>query len=123
MSLVRSKDTAVELSVRRAVHSMGYRYRLHVRALPGQPDLVFPRRRLALFVHGCFWHRHPGCPLARLPKSKLDFWEPKLEGNRTRDLRVQEELRELGWGHAVVWECEAARADSLRIRLVEVLGG
>lgn len=108
MSRVRGKDTKPELAVRRLVHRMGYRYRLHRRDLPGTPDLVLPSRRKAIFVHGCFWHRHPDpkCKLARWPKSRLEFWEPKLEGNRRRDQENQAKLRELGWSVLVVWECQ-----------------
>lgn len=100
MSLIKSKDTKPELLVRRLVHGMGYRYRLHRRDLPGSPDLVFPARHKALFVHGCFWHRHPdpSCPLTRTPKTRLEFWLPKFEANRQRDLEKQRQLRELGWG-------------------------
>lgn len=106
MSLIRGKDSAPEMKLRRLVHGMGFRYRLHVRGLPGKPDLVFPARRALIFMHGCFWHRHEGCKLARLPKSKLDFWETKLEANRQRDLLHQQQLRELGWRVLVMWECE-----------------
>ena len=108
MSRVRGKDSKPEMVVRRLVHRMGYRYRLHRRDLPGTPDLVFPSRKKAIFVHGCFWHRHPdpACKLARLPKSRLDFWEPKLEGNRRRDRDNQARLSELGWDVLVVWECQ-----------------
>lgn len=106
MSRVRSKDTKPEMRVRRLVHGLGYRYRLHVRELPGTPDLVFPSRRAVIFVHGCFWHRHENCALARLPKSRLDFWRKKLESNTTRDAAQQERLRELGWRVLVVWECQ-----------------
>lgn len=108
MARVRSKDTRPEILVRRLVHAMGYRYRLHVRRLPGSPDLVFPRLRKVLFVHGCFWHQHPNpeCKIARLPKSRPEFWRPKLEGNRRRDKRQQEALLDLGWRFMVVWECE-----------------
>lgn len=106
MSLIRCKDSAPEMKLRRLVHGMGFRYRLHVKELPGTPDLVFPARRALIFMHGCFWHRHQGCKLARLPKSKLDFWETKLEANRQRDLLFQRQLRELGWRVLVVWECE-----------------
>ena len=107
MSLVRGVDTKPEMLVRRLVHRMGYRYRLHVRLLPGQPDMVFPSRGKIIFVHGCFWHRHPKatCKMARMPKSRLDFWRPKLEQNRQRDLRVQGKLRRLGWRILVIWEC------------------
>lgn len=115
MALVRGRDSTVELAVRRLVHRMGFRYRLHDRRLPGSPDLVFPARRKVIFVHGCFWHRHPdpACKLARMPKSRLDFWRPKLEGNRERDLRHQRLLRELGWNFLVVWECEIGHGEQL----------
>jgi DNA mismatch endonuclease, patch repair protein len=106
MALVRSRDTKPEMRVRRALHAAGLRYRLHDRRLPGSPDLVFPSRRVALFVHGCFWHRHAGCSAARLPKSRLEFWEPKLEGNVSRDQRQREALEATGWTVLVVWECE-----------------
>ncbi len=96
MSRVKSRDTKPELAVRRLVHSMGYRYRLHGK-LPGRPDLVFAARRKVIFVHGCFWHRHSGCPNCRLPKSRLAFWKPKLEANKKRDRKNQQSLRRLGW--------------------------
>jgi DNA mismatch endonuclease, patch repair protein len=121
MSLVKNKDTSPELRVRRAVHALGARYRLHDTRLPGRPDLVFPRRRLALFVHGCFWHRHPNCSLARLPKSRLDFWLPKLEGNRKRDLHQLEEIVEFGWRAEVIWECETLSPKLLDERLSRIL--
>lgn len=119
MSRIRGKDTAPELAVRRMLHGMGYRYRLHRRDLPGCPDLVFSSRRKAVFVHGCFWHRHPdpACKLARLPKSRLDFWLPKLEGNRARDLRNQDALRAQGWGVFVVWECQLRNPETLKIQI------
>jgi DNA mismatch endonuclease (patch repair protein) len=85
MARVRAKDTGPELVVRRIVHGLGFRYRLHADGLPGKPDLVFPRLRRLIFVHGCFWHRHSACALSRLPKSRLEFWGPKLEGNQRRD--------------------------------------
>ena len=106
MSRVRGKDTKPEMRLRRLVHGMGFRYRLHAKKLPGKPDMVFASRRAVIFMHGCFWHRHEGCRLARMPKSKIDFWEEKLETNRRRDLENQERLRELGWHVLVVWECE-----------------
>lgn len=117
MSLVRGRDTKPEMRVRKALHAAGLRYRLHDRRLPGAPDLVFPSRRVALFVHGCFWHRHPGCAAARLPKSRLDFWKPKLAGNVERDKRNQQALEALGWTVLVIWECETrdpARLADLR---------
>ena len=105
MSRVRSRDTKPELAARRLVYSMGYRYRLYGR-LPGRPDMVFSGRRKVIFVHGCFWHRHRGCPNCRMPKSNLKFWRRKFEGNRQRDQVNRNRLRRLGWGVLVIWECE-----------------
>ena len=124
MSRIRGKDTKPELIVRRLAHGMGYRYRLHYRNLPGIPDLVFPRLKKVLFIHGCFWHRHPDpqCKLARLPKSRLDFWKPKLEANRQRDIANQFKLRDLGWKILVVWECEIRDKEQLENKLVKFLG-
>jgi DNA mismatch endonuclease (patch repair protein) len=102
-----------ERAVRSLVHRLGYRFRLHAKDLPGKPDLVFRSRKKAIFVHGCFWHRHPNCGLARLPKSRLDFWMPKLEGNRKRDLRTQAVLRRSGWQVLIVWECQIQKESSL----------
>ena len=111
MARVRGVDTKLELRVRRALHQAGLRYRLHDKHLPGRPDIVFSSRKIAVFVHGCFWHRHddPECKLARLPKSRQDFWIPKLEGNRERDIRNIARLEKLGWHPIVVWECQVGR--------------
>lgn len=108
MSRIGGKDTKPEMVVRRLVHALGHRYRLHRADLPGRPDLVFPGRRKVIFVHGCFWHRHPdsSCKLARLPKSRHEFWIPKLEANAARDIRNEKALQELGWDCLVIWECE-----------------
>lgn len=122
MARVRSRDTRPELRVRRAAHALGFRYRLHSRELPGSPDLVFQGRRIALFVHGCFWHRHGSCPLTRWPKSRLEFWRPKLEANRARDERVAVSLGELGWRPVVIWECETLAPHRLKEILVARLG-
>jgi DNA mismatch endonuclease, patch repair protein len=105
MSRVRGRGTAPEMLVRRIVHALGYRYRLHRRDLPGCPDLVFGKRKKIIFVHGCFWHRHDdsACKLARLPKSRLDFWLPKLEANRQRDERNQARLVAIGWKSLIIW--------------------
>lgn len=116
MGLIRSKNTKPEILVRRLVHAMGFRFRLHGRKLPGRPDLVFPGRKKAIFVHGCFWHLHR-CRVARPPKSRRDFWIPKLTGNRRRDLANQKELGKLGWQFLVVWECELAGSDALGERI------
>lgn len=123
MSLVRHRDTKPEMLVRRMIHKMGFRYRLHDKRLPGSPDLVFASRRMAIFVHGCFWHRHPdpSCKLARMPKSKLDFWGPKLEGNRQRDLRHQSEMDAIGWRYLIVWECELGHREQLENKLLTFL--
>jgi len=125
MARVRGKDTGPELRVRRLVHGMGYRYRLHDKRLPGSPDLVFAGRRKLIFIHGCFWHRHPdpACKLARMPKSRREFWEPKLESNRARDERVAAALAEQGWKQLVVWECECGQTKALEDRIRAFLEG
>jgi DNA mismatch endonuclease (patch repair protein) len=112
MALVRSRDTKPELLVRRALHAAGLRYRLHAKDMPGKPDIVFRRQKVAVFVHGCFWHRHddPNCKLARLPKSRREFWEPKLLGNRQRDIRNTATLVQAGWRVVVIWECDLTKA-------------
>ena len=105
MSAIRGKNTRPEWMVRRYLHARGYRFRLHRKDLPGSPDLVLPRFRLAILVHGCFWHRHLGCFYATSPASREDFWKRKLDGNVERDQRQLWELAELGWRTLVVWEC------------------
>lgn len=115
MARVRSRDTKPEVRVRKALHAAGLRYRLHDRSLPGTPDIVFSSRRIALFVHGCFWHRHPGCKAARLPKSRRDFWIPKLSGNAQRDKRQQAELTSMGWRVMIIWECETSDRWALKL--------
>ena len=113
---VRDRDTKPEMLVRRALHAAGLRFRLHVKDLPGKPDVVLPARRLAIFVHGCFWHRHddPACKLARMPKSRLDFWVPKLEANSRRDKIKEQCLRDGGWIVKTIWECEVKESEKLR---------
>lgn len=117
MALVKGKNTKPELLVRRLVHRLGYRYRLHRRDLPGTPDLVFAGRGKVIFVHGCFWHRHEGCALARLPKSRRGFWVPKLTANAERDARNSRALRRLGWRVLTVWECQARDTPRLENRI------
>jgi DNA mismatch endonuclease (patch repair protein) len=114
MSRVRNQGSKAEKTVRRLVHGMGYRFRLHVAEVPGKPDLVFPSRRKVIFVHGCFWHRHDCKNGRRLPKSRLDFWLPKLEANRERDSRVQQTLKSLSWDVLIVWECMTRDQEGLR---------
>ena len=120
MSRIRNADTKPELIVRHLVFRMGYRYRLHVRSLPGIPDLVFASRRKVIFVHGCFWHQHL-CGLYRMPKTRRGFWDPKLARNVTRDTRVRRELRRLGWRTLVIWECQLRRQMVLRKRVQRFL--
>ena len=105
MARVRGKDTGPEMRVRRVAHRMGLRYRLHRKDLPGKPDLVFPRYRLTVFVHGCFWHRHPGCARTSTPATRVDFWQTKFDANTARDARQQAALQAAGWRVLVLWEC------------------
>jgi DNA mismatch endonuclease (patch repair protein) len=123
MSLVRSKDTKPEIRVRKLVSALGYRYRLHVRDLPGCPDLVFKGRRKIIFVHGCFWHQHSCARGNRMPKSRIDFWESKLRGNRSRDAAIIRKLRSSGWSVLVTWECQTTekKRKALTLRLLRFL--
>ena len=125
MALIKGKDTGPELKVRRLVHRMGFRYRLHGQGLPGKPDLVFPASKAVIFVHGCFWHQHPDptCKLARLPKSRKDFWRPKLEMNRVRDVRNRTALASAGWRVLELWECQLSEGESLERTIRDFLGG
>jgi DNA mismatch endonuclease (patch repair protein) len=120
MSRVRTKDTKPELLLRRLLHRLGYRFRLHRRDLPGCPDVVFPSRRKVVFVHGCYWHGHH-CRWGKLPKSRLDYWGPKIEANRERDARHIRDLREVGWAALTVWQCELRRPDSAVQRVIDFL--
>lgn len=117
MRAVKSKNTSPELIVRKLIHAMGYRFRLHRKDLPGSPDLVFPSRKLALFVNGCFWHGHD-CPRgARLPKSNVDYWIKKIERNRARDKETLIALQKLGWRVHVMWECELRNKERLEVNV------
>lgn len=124
MGRIRSTDTKPELRVRRLVHGLGYRYRVHAKGLPGRPDLVFTARRKVIFVHGCFWHRHEGCPRNRIPKSpeRRAFWRAKVDGNVLRDRKNEAALRGMGWSVLVVWECETKDLDRLADRIKGFLG-
>jgi DNA mismatch endonuclease, patch repair protein len=117
MSNIRGRDTKPELAVRRLAHAMGLRFRLHRRDLPGSPDLVFPRLRKTVFVHGCFWHRHARCRYAYQPKSRGEFWRTKFLANQRRDRLALAALEKLGWDALVVWECETSDAEALMRRL------
>lgn len=122
MSRVSSRDTGPERVLRRILSRLGYRYRLHVRNLPGKPDIVFHGRGRAIFVHGCFWHQHPGCSKARVPRSRQDYWIPKLAKNRDRDAAIMALLEARGWSVSVVWQCETRDTDQLSERLIRFLG-
>lgn len=122
MSRIHHADTKIELAVRRLVHGMGYRYRLHVKDLPGHPDLVFRSRKKVIFVHGCFWHQH-GCNQYRMPKSRIAFWGPKLGKNLERDQKTLDMLLEKGWSVLIIWECEMKDAKALRDRIRNFLEG
>ena len=118
MARIRGRDTVPELAVRRIAHRMGLRFRLHRKDLPGRPDLVFPKHRLVVFVHGCFWHRHQGCKYAYRPKSRIAFWTEKFATNIARDARQEVALKALGWRILVVWECETRNEATVENRLV-----
>ncbi len=121
MRAVRSKDTKPEKAVRWRLHAMGYRFRLHARDLPGTPDIVFRGRKKVLWIHGCFWHGH-GCSKGRLPKSKLEFWEPKILANRVRDEKNMQKLLAIGWKVMIVWQCQIRNHETLGAALHDSLG-
>lgn len=110
MANIKSRNTRPEIAVRRAAHRLGLRFRLNRRDLPGSPDLVFPRHRTTIFVHGCYWHRHEGCKFAYTPKSNVAFWTAKLQANVDRDARVKQVLEDHAWNVVVIWECETKNA-------------
>ena len=121
MSRIKGRDTAPERAVRSLLHNMGHRFRIHRKDLPGTPDIVLPRYRVAIFVHGCFWHRHPGCRYAYTPKSRTTFWQNKFSENVARDEKKAAMLREAGWDVHTVWECELREPDALRERISRIL--
>lgn len=118
MRAIRSWNTGPETLLRSLLHKAGYRFRLHSKALPGKPDIVFAGRRKAIFVHGCFWHQHADCRAGHLPASRLEYWGPKLERNKTRDKENLRALKQIGWDVKVVWECELIRNPSRALRQV-----
>ncbi len=121
MSRIRRRDTGPERALRGLLTDLGYRYRLQYGKVPGRPDIALPGRRKVIWMHGCFWHQHPGCPKATVPKSRREFWVPKLEGNRRRDLAAEAEARRQGWDTLVVWECELRDPGRLKKRLKNFL--
>ena len=121
MSAIKSKNTKPEIAVRKLLHSMGYRFRLHRKDLPGSPDIVLPKYKTVIFVHGCFWHRHQNCKYASNPKTRREFWEKKFKENIERDKKTQEKLKNLGWKTKIVWECEIKKQDKLIKKIEDVL--
>ena len=121
MSRIRGRDTKPELLVRRIAHGLGFRFRLHRRDLPGCPDIVFPRFRSVILVHGCFWHRHPNCRFASSPKTRVEYWQQKFEGNVLRDRRNERALTDLGWRTMVIWECETKDTKAVAARIESFL--
>nr|WP_249483059.1 DNA mismatch endonuclease Vsr [Pseudomonas sp. HS6] len=121
MRSVSRGDTRPEILVRSLLHQLGFRFRLHQKSLPGTPDIVLPKYHTVVFVHGCFWHRHPACRYASTPKTRQDYWLPKFEANVMRDARKEAQLHELGWRVLVVWECETRAVSDLRDRLKQEL--
>jgi DNA mismatch endonuclease (patch repair protein) len=122
MRRIKGRDTTPELQVRRLLHALGYRYHLHRADLPGTPDIVFPGRRKVVLLHGCYWHRHPGCKFAYTPKSRITFWKRKFAQNIARDVKNLIELETQGWTPLVVWECETRDRSLLEMKLVRFLG-
>lgn len=121
MSRVKGRDTKPELLVRSIVHRLGYRFRLHGKKLPGRPDIVLPRHHKVIFVHGCFWHGHPGCRRAARPSSNREFWDKKIESNIARDAANIEALRQADWKVLVIWQCAMKDRDQLEQTLIEFL--
>lgn len=123
MSRVKSKDTTPEMIVRKQAFAMGYRYRLHKKDLPGKPDLVFAGRKKIIFVHGCFWHQHQGCPGSKRPASNTEYWSKKLDGNIARDEKNRELLIRMGWDVLIIWECQTRNRQTVRNLIREFLDG
>jgi len=121
MQAIKGRDSKPEIKVRKVVHSLGFRFRLHRKDLPGTPDLVFPSRKLCIFIHGCFWHRHLGCARTSTPKTNKDFWLAKFHKNVIRDAQVKRQLEMKGWSVVIIWECETKNIDMLTEKLLHVL--
>ena len=120
MSAIKSKNTKPEIKVRKVLHSMGYRFRLHSKDLPGSPDIVLPKHKTVIFVHGCFWHRHENCKYASTPKTRKEFWNKKFTENKKRDSEIQEKIKILDWRSVVIWECETKNIENLRDKIIDV---
>ncbi|WP_346325668.1 DNA mismatch endonuclease Vsr [Iodidimonas sp. SYSU 1G8] len=122
MRRIKNKATVPEIAVRQAAYALGLRFRLNRKDLPGKPDLVMPGRRIAIFVHGCFWHRHTNCPNCTTPQTRMEFWNSKFAANVARDARCEQALRDLGWQVEVIWECETKDRSRLTDRLRSIVG-
>ena len=120
MFAIKSKNTKPEIAVRKLLHSMGYRFRLHRKDLPGSPDIVLPKYKTVIFVHGCFWHRHENCKYASNPKTRKEFWENKFKANIKRDLEIQEKIKNIEWRSVVIWECETKDLEELREKIFDI---
>ena len=120
MSAIKSKNTKPEIKVRKVLHSMGYRFRLHSKDLPGSPDIVLPKYKTVIFVHGCFWHRHENCKYASNPKTRQEFWNKKFKENIKRDSEIQDKIKNLDWRSVVIWECETKNMENLREKIIDV---
>ena len=121
MSAIKSKNTKPEIAVRKLLHSMGYRFRLHRKDLPGSPDIVLPKYKTVIFVHGCFWHRHENCKYTYTPKTRQEFWENKFNSNKKRDQKIQKEIIDLGWKFIIIWECETHNIQPLEEKIKRLL--
>ena len=121
MSAIKSKNTKPEIAVRKLLHSMGYRFRLHRKDLPGSPDIVLPKYKTVIFVHGCFWHRHENCKYASTPKTRKEFWENKFKVNLKRDAEVQEKIKNIGWQSVVIWECDTRNISFMKNKIEKLL--
>ena len=121
MSAIKSKNTKPEIAVRKLLYSMGYRFRLHRKDLPGSPDIVLPKYKTVIFVHGCFWHRHENCKYTSTPKTRQEFWENKFNSNKKRDQKIQKEIIDLGWKFIIIWECETHNIQPLEEKIKRLL--
>ena len=120
MAAIKSKNTKPEIAVRKMLHALGYRFRLHRKDLPGSPDIVLPKYKTVIFVHGCFWHRHENCKYASTPKTRKEFWENKFKENIERDLKTQNNLKSLGWKSEIIWECELKSIKEIKQKLLKI---
>ena len=120
MAAIKSKNTKPEIVVRKMLYALGYRFRLHRKDLPGSPDIVLPKYKTVIFVHGCFWHRHENCKYASTPKTRKEFWNQKFKTNIERDIQIQEKIKNIDWRSVVIWECETKNIENLKGRIIDI---